>query len=285
MSEPSTNQSVDDAVARRSASEEAVNLAVGGRWQEAASANRELLRRFGADAEVYNRLGKALAELGKISEAREAYEQGLAVDPTNAIARRNLERLAGAKESNGPPEPTAQMSRGLFIEDAGKAAVVQLQAAERGAVTKLDAGDPTKLEVRGNAVNAVTPNGDYLGMVEPRIGLRLARLIEGGNQYEAAFVSTEDPPRIIVREIFQHASQVGKVSFPKSNISDVRAYTRRNFMREDVDDLVEHEDDSGQEPAGDGDRPGEGWTEELVDDDGVVRPSRASVDDEDEELD
>ena len=156
MTEPATNQSVDDALARRSATEEAVKLAVGGRWQEAANANREILQRFGDDSEVYNRLGKAFAELGKISDARDAYEQALASDPTNAIAQRNFDRLADAKDSTAPAAPAGQMSRGLFIEEVGKAAVVALQAAERAAVTKLDAGDPTTLEVRGNAVNALT---------------------------------------------------------------------------------------------------------------------------------
>ena len=71
-------------MARQSANEQAVQLAVAGRWREAAAVNRELIARFGDDAEVYNRLGKAFTELGRIREARVVYEKALAVDPTNA---------------------------------------------------------------------------------------------------------------------------------------------------------------------------------------------------------
>ena len=60
------------------ANEQAVKLAVAGRWREAAALNRELIARFGDDAEVYNRLGKAFTELGRIREARAVYEAVLA---------------------------------------------------------------------------------------------------------------------------------------------------------------------------------------------------------------
>ena len=254
----------DTPMARRSANEQAVKLAVAGRWQEAAALNRELIARFGDDAEVYNRLGKAFTELGRIREARLVYERALAVDPTNAIAQRNLNRLAQAKEEEPSAEPAAQMSRGLFIEEVGKAAVVRLEAGRPDALGMLDAGDPVELEVRGNAINAVTPGGVYLGMVEPRVGLRLARLMGGGNRYSAALVSNAEPPRIIVREEYQDPSQAGKVSFAKSNISDVRAYTRRNFRRENVEDLTEDEDGPAEETSAADELPEEGWQETRI---------------------
>ena len=277
----------DTPQARRSANEQAVRLAVAGRWQEAAAINRELIARFGDDAEVYNRLGKAFTELGRIREARLVYERALAVDPTNAIARRNLDRLAQAREEPAAG-PSAQMSRGLFIEEVGKAAVVRLEAARPAALGALDAGDPVELEASGNAVNAVAPEGgEYLGMVEPRVGLRLARLLGGGNRYSAALVSTGDPPRIIVRETYQHPSQAGKVSFPKSSISDVRAYTRRNFLREDVEDLTDEDDGPAD---GDGDAaadalPEEGWQETRIDGGDEAAALAETEDGDDDELD
>lgn len=267
--------------ARRAGNEQAVKLAVAGRWQEAAAVNRELIARFGDDAEVYNRLGKALTELGRVKDARLVYEKALEVDPMNAIARRNLDRLAQAKEEPAA-EPAAQMSRGLFIEEVGKAAVVALQAGAPDALGGLDAGDAVELEVRGNAVNAVTPAGDYLGMVEPRVGLRLARLMGGGNRYAAALVSTGDEPRIIVRETYQDPSQAGKVSFPKSSISEVRAYTRRNFLREDVDDLADDDDGPGEENAPADQMPEEGWQETRIE---YETEDEATATDDDEEDD
>ena len=276
----------DTPMARRSANEQAVKLAVAGRWQEAAALNRELIARFGDDAEVYNRLGKAFTELGRIREARLVYEKALSVDPTNAIAQRNLNRLAQAKEEEPAAAPATRMSRGLFIEDVGKAAVVRLEAGRPGALGALDAGDPVELELKGNAINAVTPGGVYLGMVEPRVGLRLARLMNGGNRYSAALVSNTDPPRIIVRETYQDPSQMGKVSFPKSSINDVRAYTRRNFRRENVEDLAGDEDGPEEKMSTADELPEEGWQETRIyeDDDGATATATADDDEDDDDL-
>lgn len=284
MSELSA-QVPDRPGARRAANEQAVKLAVAGRWREAAALNRELIARFGDDAEVYNRLGKAFTELGRIGDARAIYEKALEVDPTNAISRRNLERLAQAKDED-TAAPAAQMSRGLFIEDVGKTAVVGLEAARPDVLARLDAGDSLGLEARGNAVNAVTPAGDYVGMVEPRVGLRLVRLMNGGNRYSAALVSTADPPRIIVRETYQDPSQAGKLSFPKSSISDVRAYTRRNFLREDVDDLSDDEERGGGEAAGPAADalPEEGWQETRVEYETEDEATNDEEEDEDDRL-
>ena len=269
-------------MARQSANEQAVKLAVAGRWREAAAVNRELIARFGDDAEVYNRLGKTFTELGRIREARLMYEKALSVDPTNAISRRNLKRLEQTKEEEPTSAPATQISRGLFIEDVGKAAVARLEAGRPDALGALDAGDPVELEVRGNAINAVTPAGVYLGMVEPRVGLRLARLIGGGNRYSAALVSTAEPPRIIVREEYQDPSQTGKVSFPRSSISDVRAYTRRDFRRENVEDLTDDEDGPTEKTPAADELPEDGWQETQIyeDDEGDT-----GEDEDDDELD
>ena len=47
----------------------------------------------GPDAEAENRLAKSLWELGELGAAREHYQTALALDPTNRIAERNIDRL------------------------------------------------------------------------------------------------------------------------------------------------------------------------------------------------
>ena len=55
----------------------------------------------------------------------------------------------------------------------------------------------------------------YLTEIAPKLGLRLSRLIEGGNSYVAAIASLSDGSvRVIIREIYQHPSQQGRPSFP-----------------------------------------------------------------------
>ncbi len=66
-------QAEDRARTRKQGSEAAIQLALRGRWDEAAELNRSIIGAFPTDVEAYNRLGKALTELGRYGEARAAY--------------------------------------------------------------------------------------------------------------------------------------------------------------------------------------------------------------------
>lgn len=238
---PVTNEAAVDGLSaeerqrlRKQLADQAVKLAISSRWDEAVSVNREFLRLFGEEAEALNRLGKALSEVGQITAAREAYGKALERDATNTIARRNLDRLAAMRDTALAAAPS-QLDTRLFVEETGKATVATLQAvdAERSAV--LDAGDVVELEVQGNAVNIANVNGEYIGMVEPRIGLRLAKMMAAGNEYAAAMVTTSGELKVMIRETFQHPSQIGRVSFPQARSTDFRAYTRRGLIKDEAD--------------------------------------------------
>jgi hypothetical protein len=120
----------------------------------------------------------------------------------------------------------------------------------------LDAGDIVSLQVQGNAVNVLTVKGDYVGMVEPRIGLRLSKMMTAGNQYSAAMVTTTGELKVMLRETFKHPSMIDKVSFPTGRTSDIRAYTRKGLLRRDEEEEFEFGDDEYVEEESD-----EGWSE------------------------
>lgn len=259
---------------KKQTADQAVKLAVNGRWLEAANLNRDYLRMFGEDADTQNRLGKALSELGQIAEARDSYAKALALDPSNTIARRNLDRLAAIKDVAVAAAPS-QLDTRLFVEETGTAAVAKLQATSKDAIALLDAGDLVELETQGNAVNVLTVSGVYVGMVEPRIGLRLSKMMAAGNQYSAAIVTTAGDVKVMLRETLKHPSMIDKVSFPTSRTSDVRAYTRKGLLRRDDEDEVEFGDDEYVEEESD-----EGWSETSDDLDSGRTGLDLSTDDE-----
>ena len=78
---------------RRQRAEQAVAHALERRWDLAAEVNRALLQEEPDDIETANRLGKALTELGDLLDAAGAYARTLEIDPTNAIARKNIARI------------------------------------------------------------------------------------------------------------------------------------------------------------------------------------------------
>jgi len=249
---------------RKQMSDQAVKLAISSRWDEAVSVNREFIRVFGEEAEAYNRLGKALSEVGQVTEARKSYGRSLEIEPTNTIARRNLDRLGTMRDSAASAAAPSQLDTRLFIEESGKAAVATLQAVNAETAALLDAGDLVDLQVQGNAVNVVNMSGEYIGMVEPRIGLRLSKMMEAGNQYSAALLTTGDI-RVMIRETFQAPAMIGRVSFPQAvrSNAEVRAYTRKGLLRgEDLDYGDDDEADDTEEEE-------TGWHDDNADMDGT----------------
>lgn len=237
-----TYQAEQKARLKRQRSEQAIQLALQSRWEEAVAANEAILRLFPSDVDALNRLGKALTGMGRYQEAREAYNTALALDPGNSIARKNLDRLTHlGEEAASPPGPEHQkLEPHLFIEETGKTGVATLYRIEPATLARMTAGDRVQLRVDRNNLIVENARGEYIGEVEPKLGLRLLKLIEGGNQYAAAIASLAGPSsRVIIKEVFQHPSQVGKPSFPPAGPEVIRPYTKESLLRHGVDDEAE----------------------------------------------
>lgn len=224
---------------RRQRTREAIELAMQGRWDEAIVANRSVIEVFPNDINAYNRLGKALAELGRYDEAMEAYSRALEIDRNNSIARKNLRRLSLLKEADPTPGGgNHRASPELFIEESGKAAVATLdRLASEDVIAKTSAGDQVYLRPRGQGLIVENTAGEYLGQVEPKIGVRLAKLIDGGNGYTAAIArSADNEVKVIIKEVYQHPSQAGLPSFPAQDYSGFRAYIRDSILKYELDE-------------------------------------------------
>lgn len=232
----------DKARLRRKASQEAISLAMQSLWQEAVTVNQSILELFPTDIDAYNRLGRAFMELGEFAKAKEAYSRGLELDPNNAIAQKNLQRLSLLPASKVKvkqvkvKEERREVAPDLFIGEMGKAGVVNLQNLAPGEVlARMAAGNQVDLKVRGQRLIIENEQGEYLGLVEPPHGFRLARLIEGGNKYTAAIVNIDNnTARVIIREVFQHPSQIGRPSFPVRAVEGFQPHVKDTLLRHEA---------------------------------------------------
>src|SRR4030043_353322 len=227
----------DKARLRRKASQEAISLAMQSRWQEAVTVNQSIIELLPTDIDAYNRLGRAFMELGEFARAKEAYTRALGLDPYNSIAQKNLQRLSLLPDSKVKvKEERREVSPDLFIGEMGKAGVVNLQnLAPRELLARMTAGNQVHLKVKRQQLVVENEQGEYLGLVEPPHGFRLARMIEGGNKYTAAIVSiNSDSARIIIREVFQHPSQVGRLSFPVKEVEGFLPHVRDTLLRHEA---------------------------------------------------
>lgn len=279
----------------------AIAYALDRRWDLAADENRSLLEEFPDDLEAANRLGKALTELGDLDGAAAAYQRSLALDATNVIARRNLTRIEemrgsaskrrpapkrGASAASVGAAPASAVRAHSLIEESGKSAEFELIEPSPQGLRRVSAGEPAELVPSARGISVQTPAGVVLGRIETRAGLRLKRLIEGGNRYVAVIRRVSDTEgSIYVREIHRDPSLVDQPSFLPPATSarrrlTPRAYTKSSIVRYGADGLDgdEIEDDEGEG----------GWTprprrndDDEFEDSGF---SDSSADDEDEAL-
>ncbi len=244
---------------KRQLADQAIAQTSAAQWADAADTNRKLLE-LGSDAEAENRLAKALWELGELAAAREHYQTALALDPTNRIAERNIDRLkvllVTAGEKTVPAKEGSKAPVGIFVEETGKTGFAYLtDLAHPRELAQVNPGDNVEMTPEGNRLIA-TSNGVRIGVVEPRVAARLLKLMAEGNKYAAGVTSLGDKDvRIIIREIFQDPRNYGKVSFPTAAKStDLRPYTKGTLIREDVDLEEDLEDDDEDEEIEDLDR-------------------------------
>jgi tetratricopeptide (TPR) repeat protein len=255
---------------KRQLAEQAIAQAAASQWADAVETNQKLLE-LGADAESENRLAKALWELGELATAREHYQTALALDPTNRIAERNIDRLkvllVAAGEKTVPAAEGSKAPVSIFVEETGKTGFAFLtDLANPKELAQVNPGDAVDLTPEKNRLIAHS-NGVRIGVVEPRVAARLLKLMADGNKYAAGVTSLGDKDvRLIIRETFQDPSNYGKVSFPTAAKStDLRPYTKGTLVREEMELEEDLEDDEEDEEIEDLDRvlPPESTTEEA----------------------
>jgi hypothetical protein len=241
---------------KRQLVEQAITAAAVGDWPTAVDINRRLLE-FGTDSEAENRLGKALWEMGDLATAREHYQSALALDPTNRVAERNIDRLRLLLSQTGDKtalaEPGSKAPVGIFVEETGKTGFAFLiDLAHPRQLAHVNPGDAVELVPDGSRLVADS-NGVVIGVVEPRVAARLLKLIADGNRYSAGVTSLGDKDvRLIIREVFQDPRNFGKVSFPTAaKASDLRPYTKGTLVREELDLEEELELDEEDEEISD----------------------------------
>ena len=125
----------------------------------------------------------------------------------------------------------------------------------------LSASEQVAFSRHKNTVTVRTLDGQLIGQVEPKLGNRLARLMNGGNKYAAAVVKVnDDSVSIIIKETFKHRSLQNVGSFParvkeKDQVFLNKAVAR--FMRDE-----EWDDDDEEENIIDEEEIDTGWSED-----------------------
>jgi len=239
--------------------DDAVQLAIQGKWDEAVKLNKFIIDSFGADEETQNRLGKSLSELGKLKDAKAAYEGALKLNPMNSIAKKNAARInALLHQKEGLKVGGTRVDLNLFVEEMGKTVITTVESATNADISsKVAAGDVAELKIEGDGITAETSRGVRVGQLEPKLARRLIKFMRGGNRYQAGLTSVDgNTVKLIVRETYQDPRFAGKPSFPMRRKREVefRPYAKESLLAREVEVFAEDEEEGvalAEEPAGD----------------------------------
>ena len=240
-------------------SEDAVQLAIQGKWDEAVKLNKFIIDSFGADEETQNRLGKSLSELGKLKEAKASYEAALKINPMNSIAKKNAARInALLHQKEGLKVGGTRVDLNLFVEEMGKTVITIVELPSSADISsKVAAGDVAELKVDGDSIVVETSRGVKLGSLEAKLARRLIKFMRGGNRYQAGITSVDgNTVKLIVRETHQDPHFAGKPSFPMRRKREVefRPYAKPGLLARDVETFTgdeEEEETTAETPASD----------------------------------
>ena len=135
----------------------------------------------------------------------------------------------------------------IFIEESGKSGTTVLRnTAGNKAVVHISPSDQVVLSQGKNTVTVRTLGGQLLGQVEPKLGNRLARLMDGGNKYTAAVVAVnEQGVSVIIRETFKHRSLQNVCSFPSKAKGEDRVYLNETVARFMLEGDADDDDEEG----------------------------------------
>jgi tetratricopeptide (TPR) repeat protein len=227
--------------------EDAVQLAIAGKWDDAVKLNKFIIDSFGADEESQNRLGKALAELGKLKDAKSAYEAALKLNPMNSIAKKNAARINTLlHQKEGLKVGGTRVDLNLFVEEMGKTVITTLESSSPDICSKVAAGDVAELRADGDGIVAETSRGVRLGLLEAKLARRLIKFMRGGNRYQAGVTACDGSSvKLIVRETYQDPRFAGKPSFPMRRKREVefRPYTKESLLAREVEVFAEDEEE------------------------------------------
>jgi tetratricopeptide repeat protein len=240
-------------------SEDAVQLAIQGKWDEAVKLNKFIIDSFGADEETQNRLGKSLSELGKLKEAKASYEAALKLNPMNSIAKKNAARInALLHQKEGLKVGGTRVDLNLFVEEMGKTVFTNVDSPPNADISsKVAAGDVAELKIEGDGIVAETSRGVKLGSLEAKLARRLIKFMRGGNRYQAGLTSVDgNTVKLIVRETHQDPRFAGKPSFPMRRKREVefRPYAKESLLNREVETFSvdeEEEEPVAESPATD----------------------------------
>ncbi|OGG08869.1 hypothetical protein A2154_00875 [Candidatus Gottesmanbacteria bacterium RBG_16_43_7] len=243
----------DDQHDISSLTDQAIEAALSCRWKEAISINSAILKLDKKNINALNRLGFAYQQSGLIKEAKQTFNRVLTLDQYNAVATKNLDKLANVKQSRSSRLNSQSFHPPMmFIEDPGKTKIVScVHAAPVNTLSSIQCGEEVFLKAKNHCVEIRDARDDYLAQLPDDVSFRLIKLLAAKNTYRVYIKNVDKKSvTVFIKEISRGKKYANQPSFitnssyqtiVRKTISDIEA------DKPDVTPTGEEEADSLEE--------------------------------------
>ena len=220
---------------------QAIHATLSGEWSQAVIINKKLLKENPDDIDALNRLAFAFSVVGKLKDAKSAYQKVLKLDNLNTLAIRNLKKLE-SKNGQAASIPSFQVNN-TFIEEQGRTKMVELiNIAQPTFINSLHTGQMLLLSIKRLKIFMLTEDNKYIGVLPDNISKRLIKFIKAGNQYEAYVKSALDHHIIVfIKEVKRITRFKDQPSF-LSTLEKTLDFDKKINKTKDLDDQDEDEE-------------------------------------------
>ena len=217
--------------------DEAIKLATQGQWDKATKINRKITKQFPDDYQAYNRLGKALSEMGRTPAAKKAFNKSLEISPQNQIAIKNLSRLSILKHDNKSQTVLTESAKRRFAEDPGSTALTSLtNIGPANIVSRTYPGNHVKLVADQKILSVVDRQGERLGNIESKLASKLLKIMSEGYKFEGTVTSVSGKNISVIVQTTYENTLLPKLSlFTNESSSALRKQTEETVNSENLE--------------------------------------------------
>lgn len=218
---------------------QSIEAAVKFDWQKAVTLNKKILKLDKSNLSAYLRLGFATSQNYNFTEAIKHYKKALRLQPSNNIARENIERLKVLQTRSGKKNKKSAMNLdpNLFLESTGRTKSAGLvNIGQKNILAHLTVGEEVDLKFKKRRVEIRTKDNEYIGNLPDDLSRRLLVFLKAKSTYKVYIKEANlNKVNVFIREESKGKKVQHYMSFPQNIQSQITQMQNDKENEEDSD--------------------------------------------------
>jgi hypothetical protein len=229
--------------------QKAIDSAISLQWDNAIQLNEKIISLDKKNIEAYLRLGYAYLQKLNLKKAQKNYKKALRIQPSNHMARMNLERISILQKKTGSKNKNnvlVSLNPNLFLENPGKTkSVFLINLGQKNILVHLMIGQEVIIKPKRRKIEIRTKNGDYIGSLPDDLSKRLLIFIKACSTYSVHIKDIGTNKVVIFIKEEKKGKKVTKyMSFPNNTNAQLNQVIHEDDSKEgDEHEISEHDID------------------------------------------